>query len=108
MYDVGTERAELPVHGHQRGEITQRRDPSWNVDRDEADARNAFERVRTVDRARDQHHLVPGSDQCIDLAAQMMQQEKRDSGKPDDTHCGAFLYLVLMRTETIGARYSDS
>src|SRR6266852_7931025 len=87
MHDIGTNRTEQPVHGHERGEITQRCDSSRNVDRGKTDARNAFERVRAVDRARDQYYLVPGGDQCFDLAAQMMQQEKRDSGKSDDTHC---------------------
>jgi hypothetical protein len=38
---------------------------------------------------------VSGGDQCFDLAAQVMQQEKRDSGKSDDTHCGAILCVLI-------------
>src|SRR6267154_1605327 len=103
MYDIGAKRTKQPDHGHERGEITKRCDSSRNVDRGKTDARDAFEDVRAVGRARDKHHLVPGSDRRIDLAAQMMQKEKRDSGKPDDTHS-----RQTWRSRTIGARYSDS
>jgi hypothetical protein len=95
MYDIGAKRTKQPVHGHERGEITQRCDSSRNVDRGKTDARNTFERIRAFDRARDQYDLVPGSDQCLNLAAQMMQQEKRDSGKSDDTHCGAIVCVLI-------------
>src|SRR6267378_7295711 len=103
MYDIGAKRTKQLVHGHERGEITKRCDSSRNVDRGETDASDAFERVRAVDRARDQYDLVPGSGQCLDLAAQMMQKEKRDSGKSDDTHS-----RQTWRPRPIGARYSDS